>query len=87
MNTFSLRIASPDGDIFNGECAFLKLRGIEGELAIMAGHIPFVTPVKSGNIKLIDGDGNEMTGLCESGILTVTKESVLFLTGKIDWNN
>ena len=40
MKTFKLKISSPDGDVFNGDAVKLCLRGTEGELAIMAGHIP-----------------------------------------------
>ena len=46
MNTFGLTISSPDGNIFQGEAVKLSVRGIEGDLAVMAGHIPFITAVK-----------------------------------------
>ena len=45
MNTFHLTVASPDGNKFDGEVYKLDVRGVEGELAIMAGHIPFITSV------------------------------------------
>ena len=48
MNTFHLVISTPDGNLFDGDAAMLSLRGSEGDLAIMAGHIPFITSVKSG---------------------------------------
>ena len=48
MNTFALTISSPDGDLYRGEATKLILRGPEGELAVMAGHVPFVTAVKKG---------------------------------------
>ena len=45
MKTFHLTISSPDGNVFDGEIYKLDLRGVEGELAIMAGHVPFVTSI------------------------------------------
>ena len=45
MSTYPLLISSPDGDLFRGEAEMLILRGTEGDLAIMAGHVPFVTGV------------------------------------------
>ena len=48
MKTFPLKISSPEGDLFNGEAVMFSARGTEGELAVMAGHIPFVTSVKPG---------------------------------------
>ena len=47
MKTFLLIISTPDGEMFNGEAVNISLRGVEGDLAVMAGHIPFVTAVKS----------------------------------------
>ena len=43
MNTFPLTVASPDGKLFHGEAVQLTLRGSEGDLAVLAGHIPFIT--------------------------------------------
>ena len=50
MSTFSLIISSPDGDLYRGEAEKLILRGTEGELAVMAGHVPFVTAVKKAGV-------------------------------------
>ena len=48
MNTFRLTIATPDGAAFDGEADMLSVRGVMGDLAIMAGHVPFVTAVMAG---------------------------------------
>ena len=45
MSTFHLTVSSPDGNKFDGEVFKFDVRGVEGELAIMAGHIPFITSV------------------------------------------
>ena len=47
MNTFRLIVSSPDGNLFDGDAVMLTLRGVEGDLAIMAGHVPFLTSVVS----------------------------------------
>ena len=46
MNTFQLNISSPDGKIFEGAVARITVRGAEGDLAVMAGHVPFITSVR-----------------------------------------
>ena len=43
MKSFRLTISSPDGNCFDGDAVFLSLRGSEGDLAVMAGHIPFIS--------------------------------------------
>ena len=80
MSTFSLIISSPDGDLYRGETERLIVRGTEGDLAVMAGHVPFVTAVRKGRCVVEDGEGNRKTGLIEAGLLTVDPEKTTLLT-------
>ena len=61
MKNFKLVISSPEGKIYDGNTVRLSVRGIEGELAIMAGHIPFVTIVKAGECRIEDEKGETPT--------------------------
>ena len=81
MNTFLLAISSPDGDLFREKVRFLSRRGAEGDLAIMAGHIPFVTTVKPCEVKIILEDDTEKIGKTDGGILTVGSDLVTLLSG------
>ena len=85
MSTFPLIISSPDGDLFRGEAVRLILRGTEGDLAVMAGHAPFVTAVRKGKCVVEDGEGTRRTGLIEAGLLTVDREKTTVLTPAIHW--
>ena len=87
MSLFSLIISSPDGDLFRGEAERLILRGTEGELAVMAGHVPFVTAVKKGRCVIEDAKGTRWTGLIEAGLLTVDREKTTVLTPAVHWND
>ena len=86
MNTFALTISSPDGDLYRGEATKLILRGTEGELAVMAGHVPFVTAVKKGRCVVEDPVGGRRTGIVESGLLTVGREKTTLLTAAVVWD-
>ena len=85
MSTYPLIISSPDGDLFRGDAEMLILRGTEGDLAIMAGHIPFVTAVVRGNCVVVTGDGERKEGIIEEGILTVSEQNVTVLTSAVTW--
>ena len=84
MNTFKLVISSPDGNVFNEDVLSISLRGIEGELAIMSGHIPFITVIKLCTYKIQMPNGEEKTGKTEGGILTVSKEKTTYLSGRTE---
>jgi F-type H+-transporting ATPase subunit epsilon len=85
MNTFLLKVSSPDGNRFEGEAVRLSLRGTEGDLAVLAGHIPFITSVKPGNCTIELPDGTEKVGRVDGGILTVSETVVTLLAGSFRW--
>ena len=85
MKTFKLIISSPEGDLFNGDAVCISVRGVEGDLAIMAGHIPFVTAIKPCECKIELEDGEVKTGSAEGGILNVSSENVRLLAGSFKW--
>lgn len=87
MSTFSLIISSPDGNLYRGEAEKLILRGTEGDLAVMTGHVPFVTAVKKGRCVVEDGQGNRKEGLIEAGLLTVDRDRTTVLTTAVHWDS
>lgn len=80
MNTFPLIVSSPDGDLFRGDAEMIILRGTEGELAILAGHIPFVTAIVPGRCVIVNAEGERKEGTVAGGLLTVDKDKVTVLT-------
>ena len=85
MKTFPLIISSPDGDLFQGDAEILILRGTEGDLAILAGHIPFVTAVVKSRCVVATAEGERKEGEIEEGLLTVDEEKVTVLTSGLNW--
>ena len=85
MSTYPLLISSPDGDLFRGEAQMLILRGTEGDLAVMAGHVPFVTAVAKGRLVVETAEGERKEGIIEEGILTVSEQNVTVLTSAVTW--
>ena len=86
MNTYKLIISTPDGSVFDDEAISLIVRGTEGELAIMAGHIPFITAVKPCECKLTLADESEKSASIGGGIITVQKNITTLLCSDFNWN-
>ena len=74
-------ISSPDGDLFRGDAAMLVLRTPNGEMAVMAGHIPLVATVIPCKCRVKLEDGSMKSGETDGGLLTVAKDSVTLLSG------
>lgn len=81
MKTFRLTVSSPNGNVYEGETFMLSLRGVAGDLAILAGHIPFTTAVVPCDCKIELPSGEIKVGRVESGILSVGNNEATLLTG------
>jgi len=81
MKLYKLVVSTPDGNAYEGEVCELSVRGSEGSLAVRAGHVPFITSVVAGEIKITDKDENEATYEISDGILTVGKDKTTLLCG------
>lgn len=86
MNTYKLIVSTPDGSVFDEQAIAIILRGTEGELAILAGHIPFITAVKAGECKIVLPDDSEKLATIGGGILTVQNDKTTLLCSDFKWN-
>ena len=85
MNKFKLQIAAPDGLRYDGEAVQLSVRGIGGDLAILAGHIPFVTALRQGDCRVYVEEGKIRHASCSGGMLMVSKDCVRVLSSDFVW--
>lgn len=79
MKTFHLTITDIAASIFEGEVRSLSCIGGLGDLTVLAGHMPFVTTLKAGVIRVIDGEGNTHEFPATGGILEVTAKKTTVL--------
>ena len=85
MRTYLLNISSPDGKLFSGEVVSIIVRGVEGEFAVLADHVPFITNVVPGKCIIELPDGTVKDGQTEGGLMTVGKEDVTYLTAGVNF--
>ena len=81
MKTFKLIVSTPQGNVLEKEITMLSVRGTEGSLAVMAGHVPFITTTKAGAVQIKTENGEELYQ-ASSGMLTVTREYTTLLCGE-----
>ena len=84
MTTFPLKIVTPDGSFFDGEAEKLIVRAIDGDVCILAKHIPYVTAlgVGPGQVTI---QGADRQAAVNGGMLAVTKEGVRLVAGTFEW--
>lgn len=84
MSTFSLKIVTPDGLIFDGPAEELTVRTTTGDMGILAGHCNCVVPLGMGQA-MVRMDGNKRYAACIGGMLSVISGHVTLLPTTFEW--
>jgi len=77
--TTHLDVVSAETSLFSGRVSHLSVSGQEGELGIMPGHTPLLTPIKPGMVHLVKQGGSEEVIYISGGFLEVQPGGVTVL--------
>jgi F-type H+-transporting ATPase subunit epsilon len=79
-NTIHVDVVSAEESIFSGEAEFVALPGEAGELGIYPRHIPLITRIRPGAVRIqIPGQAEEEFVFVAGGILEVQPNGVTVL--------
>jgi F-type H+-transporting ATPase subunit epsilon len=77
--TTHLDVVSAEKSLFSGLVSHLSVSGQEGELGIMHGHTPLLTPIKPGMVQMVTQSGAEEVIYISGGFLEVQPGGVTVL--------
>ncbi|MEY2684573.1 MAG: synthase epsilon chain [Pseudomonadota bacterium] len=80
MSTIQVEVVSAEESIFSGQATFVALPGEAGELGILPGHVPLITRIKPGAVRIEKADGGEEFVFVAGGILEVQPKLVTVLS-------
>ena len=80
MSTIQVEVVSAEESIFSGQAKFVALPGEAGELGILPGHVPLITRIKPGAVRIEKADGDEEFVFVAGGILEVQPKVVTVLS-------
>lgn len=78
MSTFLLEIVTPEHVVFSKEVESMTVRGIEGELGVLPGHIPLVTPLQVAPVVVKNGKETTMIAV-HGGFVEIQSQKVIVL--------
>ena len=71
-------LVSPERELFSGPVDQVDAPGSEGDFGVLAGHAPFMTALKEGQIR-VHNDGRVTTYDVRGGFADVTPEGLTVL--------
>ena len=85
MSTFSLKIVTPDGLIYDGQAQRLTVRTTTGDLCVLARHINCVAPLGMGRASVVDESGSVRYAAYIGGMLSVVEGEVNLVPTTFEW--
>ena len=84
MNSFALKIVTPDGLQFDGAAQELIVRTTSGDLGILAGHTDCVAPLGMGAATVLTESGKRYAA-CIGGMVSVVGGEVTLVPTTFEW--
>ncbi|MEC0206549.1 F0F1 ATP synthase subunit epsilon [Paenibacillus lautus] len=78
MSTILLEIVTPDRLVYSEQVNSVTVRGVEGELGILPGHISFVTPLQIAPVYVKIGSQRTPFAV-QGGFVEVRKDKIVIL--------
>ncbi len=83
-NTFLLRIITPDRIFYENQVEMVEFNTTEGEIGILAGHVPLTVIVKPGILCISEPEEEKLAAL-HSGFAEILQDRVTILAEVIEW--
>ena len=81
---FHLRIVTPDRSFFSEDVERVIVRGSEGDLAVLKGRAPIITPLEIGKIRILQ-NGVERIAAVVDGYISVIDDETTIVTEAAEW--
>src|ERR1700716_2578158 len=78
-NTLRLEIVTPEAKAYSEDVDFVLLPGSEGELGVFPKHVPLLTTLKPGELRVLK-DGRETALAVGEGFVEIKGDAVSVLT-------
>ncbi len=83
--SFHLEIRTPEKLIYEGDVTSVNAPGIEGNFQILAGHIPFLTALDVGEIRVNESSDAPRSMATSGGVFEVLRTGVIALVETAEW--
>jgi F-type H+-transporting ATPase subunit epsilon len=84
MVLFNLEIVTPERVFFSGQVEMVVLNTPDGQIGVLAGHIPMVVAVAAGPVKMLK-EGKWNTAFLSEGFMEIKQKNSVILADTAEW--
>ncbi len=82
--SFHVEIRTPEQLIYEGDVTSIRAPGVEGNFEILAGHLPFLTALDIGEIRIRESETPQLMAI-SGGVFEVLRTGVTALVETAEW--
>lgn len=87
MNKVKVKIVTPKREMYDGEADMVIFRTTSGDIGVMHGHLPLVTVLDYGVLRLVEDGQTKKNAAVFGGFAQVDGEGVNILTDAAEWSD
>jgi F-type H+-transporting ATPase subunit epsilon len=84
MATMRVDLVAPDRPVWSGTAEAVYARTTDGELGVLAGHVPLLGELAPGPVRILREGDDELAAAVHGGFLSVTAERVSILAERVE---
>ena len=82
-----VELVSPERIIYSGEASMVIARSLDGEIAFLGGHAPYIGALDIGRVKITTPEGDEIVAAVHGGFVEVSHDKVTVLSDVAELSN
>ena len=76
----AVQLVSPERILFEGEAEMVVCRPVDGEIAFLAGHVPYLGALRDEAVRILMAGGAETAIAVHGGFVEVSNDHVVVLS-------
>ena len=79
-NTFAVQLVSPEEMLWEGEAEMVVCRPIEGSIAFLYGHVPYLGALADAEVRILMPGSREVAAAVHGGFVEMTGQHLVVLS-------
>ena len=80
----SVDIVAPDRILWKGEATLVSAQAVEGSIGLLPGHVPILSVLGAGTVKVVQLDGEDHYVDITGGFLSLDHDMVTIVAEPVD---
>lgn len=87
MAQIAVNVVASDHSVWSGPAKLVSAPAADGEIGILAGHLPILSVLNAGHVRVTEENGNKLDFTITGGFMSVDADVVNIVADKVVQNS